>query len=720
MIGFSKYRLPVVLLIGLSALLALQSPLSAGAARFCGDVLDHEYLQNDGHIFVALDDISQPLGLSIIFDGEHYLIGGTINGTLRVDPESHTFRVGVRTVDIGVPLLVQDDIPYVPDCFLEAALGVKAVLNEETGDLKLYAEIVAITPSEDAVRITSSLPPEFQTFELTEPPRRVIDISGAFLRGGNLNAPGSILGVTCIAALRASQFTIDPPSVRIVLEWKDETPPNHTLFPESRTLAVLVNSSGLGSPPLSGQNLLEPDLSPEPVEPGPTEPEEIVVPEPAEAQEFEFEFPPAPGDADEEPEDLGPEIPSPEQEDPDAADIPIQTRDDFPEEAADYSLEQLGWIISFDLDSDGQVTVTLDTPPFRALSEFTLAGEGGMRLVMDLLGTYVPGDERRIEGLHKVDQIRIAQFQPTITRIVFDLNQVLGYQVDYDRSQGSIAVRLFEGDMSGKTIVIDPGHGGADPGAVVQRVEEADLNIVMAFELKEFLEGQGAKIILTRETDIYVTLAQRMEIAHQADADLFICIHNNSTEEPTKVQGCMILYNDPEYLPLYRLTHRGIAARTGVPGLGPVLDERGLYLLRHNGDIPVLFVEAAFMSNPMDFIRLTDSSGIYGRNIMMGVMDGIMAYYAGRDLPSVKYPEGFHSPAGLGAGIFDLAGTHPDNADSDSGGSGSAWEVPPEVAGEDANADNDENDAGDDSDSDEDDEEEEYHRRRGRGAYRFD
>jgi hypothetical protein len=175
-------------------------------------------------------------------------------------------------------------------------------------------------------------------------------------------------------------------------------------------------------------------------------------------------------------------------------------------------------------------------------------------------------------------------------------------------------------------------------------------------------------------------------------------------------------------MPLYRLVHRGIAARTGVPGIGPVEDERGLYILRHSDGMPIAFVEGAFMTNPVDYARLTDTSRLYSKNIMLGVMDGILAYYSGRDLPAVEYPDYGDN---VDVGIFDLVG-QPVIVDQSSD-TGSAWgENPPETAsessetGETAETDDTSDDASSDSSDDsEDDDDSTYHRLRGRGAYRY-
>jgi len=80
-----------------------------------------------------------------------------------------------------------------------------------------------------------------------------------------------------------------------------------------------------------------------------------------------------------------------------------------------------------------------------------------------------------------------------------------------------------------KTIVVDPGHGGKDPGAIsVRGLKEKDINLAVSRYLKQTLEGYGFKVILTRDRDTFLSLEQRTEIAKQHKADLFISIHANS------------------------------------------------------------------------------------------------------------------------------------------------------------------------------------------------
>ncbi len=716
----------------------------AGNVIFDGTHLTHDFKTVDGELFVAIDDLADQLGITILDDGTRLLIGNTINGSVTVDPQSPVISNGNLSIDYGKNLVKEDGVWYVPDTFLVKVLGVKSRLNLEDGNLTLYPVIVAIRLSNGAVRITSSLPPEFDTFELTGPSRRVIDIDNSFLSGRSIEISGDQLGMNGVAALRASQFVWEPPTVRIVLEWENEQAPRHTVFPDLSTLEVLISNANQGSSACSDRNLLNID----------SEIVQLVVVLAAAGDENDTEGPelftiePAistttdPADStetvtdDELTQEVEPEIQTPpelfgEGRLLDGELIPdIITPDEtsappgpqlieYPEGAEDMSLEELGWIVGFEMGVDGEITTTFDVPPFEMLTDFTLAGDG-MRLVIDLSGTWLPGNERRMDGIGDIQQIRFGQFQPTTTRLVMDLDRVLAYQVEHDCEEGLITVRILSGDLSGKVIVIDPGHGGEDPGASHFGLQEKDLNLEMSYYLKEFLEENGATVILTRENDVYITLARRIDIAIQVDADLFICVHNNATEEPTAIQGSMIIYQDENYMPLYRLVHRGIAGRTGVPGLGPVPDERGLFILRYAEDIPVLFVEAAFMTNQIDHARLADRSRAYARNIMAGVMDGVLAYYAGRDLPPVIYPD-FRED--IETGVFDLAGRPivlpGEDVENSAAGSGSAWDTPGEVDTSDEEDSESEDDSDEDAGDEESDDNEDRDRLRGRGAYRY-
>ena len=89
------------------------------------------------------------------------------------------------------------------------------------------------------------------------------------------------------------------------------------------------------------------------------------------------------------------------------------------------------------------------------------------------------------------------------------------------------------------TVVIDPGHGGKDNGAVGPTAKEKDINLAVALKVGQLISNthQNVKVIYTRKTDVFIELDERAEIANRNKADLFISIHANSLERKSKSYG---------------------------------------------------------------------------------------------------------------------------------------------------------------------------------------
>lgn len=107
----------------------------------------------------------------------------------------------------------------------------------------------------------------------------------------------------------------------------------------------------------------------------------------------------------------------------------------------------------------------------------------------------------------------------------------------YDTEQNDVTVKV----LKNKVIVLDPGHGGSDPGAVVGNVKEKDLNLQVAKILRDMLREAGATVYMTRTEDRYVGLYERSDIANNLNADLFLSIHHNASSN-TGAKGVMTLY----------------------------------------------------------------------------------------------------------------------------------------------------------------------------------
>ncbi|MCL1875659.1 MAG: N-acetylmuramoyl-L-alanine amidase [Synergistaceae bacterium] len=83
-------------------------------------------------------------------------------------------------------------------------------------------------------------------------------------------------------------------------------------------------------------------------------------------------------------------------------------------------------------------------------------------------------------------------------------------------------------------VVLDPGHGGQDPGAVANGIREKDINLAVALKLESVLKSRGIKVSLTRRTDVYLKLAERTEIANRLNAEVFVSIHANAMPKGKK------------------------------------------------------------------------------------------------------------------------------------------------------------------------------------------
>lgn len=95
-------------------------------------------------------------------------------------------------------------------------------------------------------------------------------------------------------------------------------------------------------------------------------------------------------------------------------------------------------------------------------------------------------------------------------------------------------------DPARPLVVIDPGHGGRDPGAVSAGYREKDITLALALALRDALVDQGIRVALTREKDIALPLSQRPAIAQKLGADLFISLHADSAQGYAERSGASI------------------------------------------------------------------------------------------------------------------------------------------------------------------------------------
>ena len=99
----------------------------------------------------------------------------------------------------------------------------------------------------------------------------------------------------------------------------------------------------------------------------------------------------------------------------------------------------------------------------------------------------------------------------------------------------------IDANLQKKIIVLDPGHGGYDPGAVAGKVKEKELNLQVSMILKDLLSDSGIAVHMTRTDDRYIGLYERAAYANNIKADLFVSVHHNASPD-RDAQGVMTLY----------------------------------------------------------------------------------------------------------------------------------------------------------------------------------
>jgi uncharacterized lipoprotein YddW (UPF0748 family)/N-acetylmuramoyl-L-alanine amidase len=211
---------------------------------------------------------------------------------------------------------------------------------------------------------------------------------------------------------------------------------------------------------------------------------------------------------------------------------------------------------------------------------------------------------------------------------------ISGYKVDKTEDGIQLSIRKQSVSTSsykplkGKTILVDPGHGGRDSGALGilgTAMSEKMINLSTAGYLKEELEGYGATVVMTRATDTYVSLQERLRESYTLTPDLFISIHVNSISpdrDIDKVQGFSIYLNEELAKPVAQAIHDEVIVDLNRVSRG--VKTNNFYVVRGTWT-PSILLEMGFMVNPEEFDLLDDAAG--QRTIATEIAEGIVKYF---------------------------------------------------------------------------------------------
>ena len=139
-----------------------------------------------------------------------------------------------------------------------------------------------------------------------------------------------------------------------------------------------------------------------------------------------------------------------------------------------------------------------------------------------------------------------------------------------------------------KIVVVDPGHGGKDPGTAANGVTEKNVNLAVGLLLERELKSMGFDVVMTRRTDVYLKLQERTDIANKAKADVFVSVHVNALPSAKKTSGfeiyIMALPTDKDALNLAKIENREYVEGKANNNNAEV-DKRTELLLRILGDM---------------------------------------------------------------------------------------------------------------------------------------
>ncbi|KNY28255.1 N-acetylmuramoyl-L-alanine amidase family protein [Pseudobacteroides cellulosolvens] len=290
---------------------------------------------------------------------------------------------------------------------------------------------------------------------------------------------------------------------------------------------------------------------------------------------------------------------------------------------------------------DGKLVVRVDPPVFRNIKYsnmgdrvgLTISGatltEGGENLKKLYSGSYgenntvytitFPSGQANLDtGIMYIDdkylktiEIKKDSSQNT-TSIVFSANEKFVYQVFSRSNLNDTAITILKPAVPGeKLVVIDPGHGGSEPGAESFGTVEKTFNLDISIRLDKLLKQAGIRSYIIREEDAYIGLYERAYIANDLNATLFLSIHNNAFHSREK--GTETLYY-PNRSNSKGFTSKRFAQLIQDNLVGSLhtknrgLVERPNLVVLKATKMPAALAEVAFMTNKDDFALLQSES----------------------------------------------------------------------------------------------------------------
>ena len=476
--------------------------------------------------------------------------------------------LGGRQLD--VPLQRLEGGYWAPISILEDLLGVRVTVNsaKKEGWIEPLITAVRLEGSGRQLRlhIQATAPVTYSTFRLSQPERYVIDLAGGVLDTTSLRLNHPELG-----DVRLGQFTLGPAVSRIVIP-----------------TALKVEITAPATKRSSQFNFA------------------LQLPQSAQAINYEQE----------KLQDF--QVRSGRQSGQDTAQVKLNFSGPVQYEWQRLTQGQDRFLIDFKRvvypATKGSQTVSGPLLKGVRVSQYASKPQPVTRVVLELEGAR---------------DVRVSKGEGTDTLLLEILPQKVDLQMAALRGSGSlVGIPLLGG--GGRTICLDAGHGGSDPGCISPSLGtmEKDVSLDITLKLAQILRRNGWKVYLTRETDRDVTWAgssntkelnARVEVANRNGVDVFVSIHCNAAS--SAAQGTSTHTFKRGDRALAQALHPELIAACGRPDRG--IQQDRFYLLVHS-KMPAVLIETAFLSNPTEAKLLSDPQ--YRQKLAEGIARGLGAY----------------------------------------------------------------------------------------------
>ena len=511
-----------------------------------------------------------------------------------VSVESHTFRTNFK---------VFSQVRSLPVRSLVAAFGGATAWRKERDTLDVWSKLKSVELNQGHLEVASSLPTRPAITYNANPPSLVVELRGVRMDGD-----------TAVALPReATVREVEAGHIRIVV-------------PCEPASAMPAWRAGLGSSFKLDVSAVLAKAAPENTTPVATRVTTVERPKPADPPPVIVQTPPV----QEPPVQQTPPVQAPPVQQTGQTDVekpPVEPEEWQGPPKPDYVFG------SWKVEADG-ARETLLALPYRGQA---LESPRVHRPELNMVVVELPGarlDDAAQSMAPLASATGRAEKTETGLRVTFTFPRAVGVQ--FHELPGLYRIRIVkpdikDGRLAGKTVVLDPGHGGNDPGAQPSTKETSEklLTLNIAKKTAEKLLAAGATVLMTRETDVFVPLTDRPALANRHRADFFVSIHINSNARPNSTSGTITFYHkeDPIGKLLAECLQQEIVRTSGLRGIGVWSDQRiynsGFAVLR-GARVPAVLLELGFINHNHD--RKVMQTAEFQDSVATSIVKGLKVY----------------------------------------------------------------------------------------------